>query len=71
MPQYRDLPVPKFSAGWLDAFKTRYHISRRKRHGEAGKVDTVQLELDLAEIRTILEDYLLADTYNMDKTALY
>jgi hypothetical protein len=33
MPQYRDLPVPKFSAGWLDAFKTRYRISRRIRHG--------------------------------------
>jgi hypothetical protein len=41
-PQYRDLPVPKFSAGWLDAFKTRYHIRRRIRHGEAGKVDTMQ-----------------------------
>jgi hypothetical protein len=71
MPQYRHLPVPKFSAGWFDAFKTRYHISRKKRHGEAGKVDIMQLELDLAEIRSILEDYLLADIYNMDETALY
>jgi hypothetical protein len=29
------------------------------RHGEAGKVDTMQLALDLAEIRSILEDYPL------------
>ena len=71
MPQYRERPVPKFSAGWLDAFKARYHISRRKRHGEVGKVDTTQLELDLEEIRSILKDYLLADIYNMDETALY
>jgi hypothetical protein len=41
------------------------------RHGEAGKVDGMQLELDLAEIRSILEDYPLADIYNMDETALY
>jgi hypothetical protein len=31
----------------------------------------MQLKLDLAEIRSILEDYPLADIYNMDKTALY
>jgi Tc5 transposase DNA-binding domain len=71
LPQYRNLSVPKFSADWLNAFKTRYHISRRTRHGEAGKVDIMQLELDLAEIRSILEDYPLADIYNMDETALY
>jgi hypothetical protein len=31
----------------------------------------MQLELDLAEIRSILEDYPLIDIYNMDETALY
>jgi Tc5 transposase DNA-binding domain len=71
MPQYRDLSVPKFSAGWLNAFKTRYHIRRRTRHGEAGKVDIIQLKLDLAEIRSILKDYPLTNIYNMDETALY
>jgi hypothetical protein len=39
--------------------------------GEAGKVDTMQLKLNLAEIRSILKDYPLADIYNMDETALY
>jgi hypothetical protein len=51
--------------------QTRYHIRRRIRHGEAGKVDVMQLELDLAEIRSILEDYPLTDIYNTDETALY
>jgi hypothetical protein len=71
MPQYRDLPVPQFSLGWLDGFKARYSISRRKRHGEAGKVDLQQLEIDLTEVRSIIDDYPLTDVYNMDETALY
>src|SRR5271170_6320816 len=71
MEQYHELPLPKFSAGWLDNFKNRWNINRRKRHGEAGKVDKVQLELDLQEIRTVAKDYPLYDIYNMDETALY
>jgi Tc5 transposase DNA-binding domain len=63
--------MPKFSIGWLDNFKTRYNISRKKRYGEAGKVDKDQLELDLLEIRIIIEEYRLSDIYNMDETALY
>ena len=39
LPQYQGQPMPKFSLGWLDNFKNRYNITRRKRHGEAGKVD--------------------------------
>jgi Tc5 transposase DNA-binding domain/Fission yeast centromere protein N-terminal domain len=39
LAQYQGLPVPKFSTGWLNTFKTRHAISRRRRHGEAGKVD--------------------------------
>jgi hypothetical protein len=45
--QYRDLPLSSFSAGWLDNFKTRWNIRRRKRYGEVGKVDKNQLKLDL------------------------
>jgi Fission yeast centromere protein N-terminal domain/Tc5 transposase DNA-binding domain len=39
MPQYRNLLIPKFSSGWFDSFKTRHSIARKKRHGEAGKID--------------------------------
>jgi hypothetical protein len=31
----------------------------------------MQLELDLAEVRSILEDYPLTNIYNIDETALY
>jgi hypothetical protein len=31
----------------------------------------MQLELNLADIRFILEDYPLSDIYNIDETALY
>lgn len=71
LPQYQDLPMPKFSSGWLDSFKTRHDISRKKKHGEAGKVDLQQLEVDLTNLRSITNDYPLADIYNMDETALY
>jgi hypothetical protein len=41
---------PKFRAGWLDNFETRWNIRRRKRHGEAGKVDKDQLEINLEDV---------------------
>jgi hypothetical protein len=58
-------------AALTDAFKTRHAISRKRRHGEAEKVDQVQLEIDLTAIRSIIQEYPLADIYNMDETALY
>src|SRR2546423_3797394 len=70
LPQYSSLEPPKFSTGWLTGFKARYNIKRRKKHGEAGEVDKMQMELDLAEIRDISALYPLSDIFNMDETAL-
>jgi hypothetical protein len=63
--------MPKFSAGWLDTFKIKYNIFKKKRHDKAGKVDLQQLELDFTEVRSILQDYSFADIYNMNETAFY
>jgi DDE superfamily endonuclease/Tc5 transposase DNA-binding domain len=71
LPQYSTLPRPSWSEGWLTAFKQRHHISQRMRHGESAGVDRMQLELDLAELRTFLSDYHLDDIYNMDETGLF
>jgi Tc5 transposase DNA-binding domain/Fission yeast centromere protein N-terminal domain len=71
MTQYKDFPVPKFSAGWLDAFKIRHYISRKKRYGEAGKVDIKQLKFNFTKVRFIIAEYSLADIYNIDEIALY
>lgn len=36
IPQYRDRPQPKFSAGWLSKFKARHQIKKKqRRHSEA------------------------------------
>ena len=70
LPQYSTLEPPKFSNGWLHGFKARYNIKRRKKHGQGAEVDRMQLELDLAEIRTICDQYPLCDIFNMDETAL-
>jgi hypothetical protein len=41
------------------------------RHGEAAAVDRTQLELDLSDLRNLLEQYPLEDIYNMDETGLF
>jgi len=70
LPQYSSLDPPKFSAGWLGAFKARHHIKRRKRHGEAAEVDKIEMKKELQEIRKICDLYPLQDIFNMDETAL-
>ena len=71
LPMYRDLPVPKFSSGWLEGFKQRHHIKRRMKHGEASSVDIIQVEEELVELRKTLAPYAPQDKYNMDESALY
>lgn len=70
LPQYVNLDPPKFSAGWLSAFKARHDIKKRKRHGEAAEVDKIEMEKELQEIRKICDLYPLQDIFNMDETAL-
>lgn len=73
LPQYSSSleRKPHFSAGWLTAFKSRHHISQKIRHGEAAGVNRMQLELDLADLRTYLETFPLDDIYNFDETGLF
>ncbi len=61
LPQYSALERPQWSNGWLTAFKQRHHINQKLRHGESAGVDRMQLELDLAELRTFLSDYPLEE----------
>ena len=49
LPQYSTLEPPKFSSGWLNVFKARYNVKRRKKHGQAAEVDQIQMELDLTQ----------------------
>lgn len=71
LPQYAETERPKFSNGWLEAFKKRHNVYRRIRHGEAAQVDREALEEQLKKLHLICEEYNLRDIYNMDETGLF
>jgi len=70
LPQYKNLPEPRFSAGWLHRFKKRFNIKQHNYHGEAGSVPE-QAEEEMAAIRTLSGQYMEDDIYNMDETGLF
>jgi hypothetical protein len=64
-------PKFEFSSGWLAKFKQWHQIRSHRRFGESGAVDTEIIKESLPCIRTILDQYALADIYNMDETRLF
>jgi hypothetical protein len=66
-----DAPKFEFSSGWLAKFKQRHKIRSHHRFGESGDADTEIIEESLPRIRTILDQYALADIYNMDEIGLF
>jgi hypothetical protein len=74
LAQFKVIPMPKWSTGWLDKFKRRYGIQQHTRHGEAASVniDYVMKQLEeLQELHDKLRRYANCDIYNTDETALY
>jgi len=71
LDQYASQEKPHFSSGWLTVPKARHHIVEKVRHVEAGRVDQMQLGLDLHDLRNLLELSPLDDVYNVDKTGLF
>ena len=70
LPQYADAPQPRFSTGWIDAFKARHQIKKFRQHGESRVVDRVLVE-ELAELREDLKNTDNEHIFNMDETALF
>jgi hypothetical protein len=66
-----DAPKFEFLSGWLAKFKQQHQIRSHRRFGESGATDTEIIEESLPRIRTILDQYALADIYNMDETGLF
>ena len=64
-------PEPKFSSGWLDGFKKRYNIKKHKQHGEAASADHADSEEKMTNLRTLVDEYGMENSYNMDETGLY
>ena len=71
MACYQGQQQPSFSSGWVDNFKKRNRISRRKLHGEAGSADTEGAEERMQELRVIIDAYPNQDVYNMDEAGLF
>jgi len=62
---------PKWLIGWLEGFKSRNGIRKRKQYGEAASVNIEGAKDRIIELRAIVAPYPLKDIYNMDKTGLF
>ena len=71
MPEYKDIEEPKWSEGWLNRFKHRHNIRKRRKYGESGSVDVEGAQERLKEIQAVVEAYESEDVYNADEAALH
>ena len=56
---------------WLEGFKSRNNIRKRKQHGEVALVNIEGAEDRIVELRVIVAPYSLMDIYNINKTGLF
>ncbi len=71
LPQFKDIAMPRWSAGWLSSFKRWYGIKQHTKHEEAASVNSEVVKSQLEAIHERLRLYANKDIYNMDETALY
>jgi hypothetical protein len=73
LPQFEDLPEPKWSNGWLDGFKKRYKIKEFVQHGEGSSAEVLTLQAiqQMTELRLLCSQYCDQDIFNMDETGLF
>lgn len=72
MGQKKDLTGPKWSSGWLEGFKKRYHIKEYVNHGEAGtaQVDKLENIRQMQVVRNKAKKYERRNILNFDETGL-
>lgn len=73
LPQFEDIPEPKWSNGWLEGFKKRFKIKEYIRHGEGGsaEIDNPNAIQQMADLRNLCKQYPDQDIFNMDETGLF
>ncbi|CAF3663976.1 unnamed protein product [Fusarium graminearum] len=71
MPDFQGKPMPQFSRGWLDGFKSRYNYKKHRKTGEALTAADYDFSGRLSELQTILNAFSADDTYNADETGLF
>lgn len=70
LPEYASTPLPEFSHGWLDRFKSRHNIKQYTSHGELASVP-VAASAEMKLLRDICRRFLAPYMYNIDETSLY
>jgi hypothetical protein len=60
-----------YSNGWLQKFKDRHNISKKKFEGESASADMQQISLGRTSLRALTSSFAPCDTYNMDETGLF
>jgi hypothetical protein len=73
LPQYKDLPEPKWSNGWLEGWKKRHNVKQYVNHGEAGTADIDNPDniQTMEENRKLTSEYPPNDVLNMDESGLF
>jgi hypothetical protein len=73
LPQFEDLPEPKWSNGWLDGFKKRYKIKEFVQHGQGSSAEVLTLQAiqQITELRLLCSRHCDQDIFNMDETGLF
>lgn len=62
---------PCYSEGWLHHFKKRHGFAFRRLHGEAGSVDSQEVEGGRKLMQAAASGYWRCDVFNMDETGFY
>ncbi|XP_060085270.1 jerky protein homolog [Ylistrum balloti] len=57
--------------GWIQRFKERRGMRKRKYHGEVDSADMTSVQTGRHDLRQLLTDYNPEDIYNMDETELF
>ena len=60
-----------YSNGWLQKFKDRHNISKKKFEGESASADMQQVSSGRASLRELTSSFAPCDVYNMDETGLF
>ena len=77
--QFADLiEVPRddcldLSQGWLEKYKKRNGLKVFKQHGEAGAINSYNVDKERGQLRELFREYSyqLWDIFNMDETGLF
>ena len=68
---HENTPDATVSLSWVQKFKTRHGIKKRKLLGESGDVDSSTLPQQRKGLQELIEKYEPQDVFNFDETGLF